>query len=160
MPEITRVGMGEYAIARAPGELVALGLGSCVGVCLYDPAIKLGALAHVMLPDSRMAKDGSKPSKFADTVIPFLLCEMERRGAARERMVVKIAGGARMFSGMNNDRESIGDRNVAVIERALAAEGLAPSARSIGGNYGKSLSLHLETGEVRLRTVQVESERL
>ena len=80
MPEVIRVGMGEYAIARAPGEISALGLGSCVCVCFYDPALKLGALAHVMLPDSTVMKNAAGSAKFADTAIPLVLGEMERRG--------------------------------------------------------------------------------
>lgn len=157
MPEVIRVGMGEYALARAPGELATLGLGSCVGVCLYDPLLKLGALAHIMLPDSVVAKDTGNPTKFADTAIPFLLGELVKHGADPGRLVVKIAGGAQMFSGSANGRESVGPRNVAAVEKALSAAGLSISAKSVGGNTGKSVTLDLETGELRLRTLQVES---
>ncbi len=160
MPEVIRVGMGEYAIARAPGEMVALGLGSCVAVCLYDPVQKLGALAHVMLPDSKVTKNLSNPAKFADLAIPLVLAEMEKRGASTDRLIVKIVGGAHMFAPINKDREDIGRRNVAAVEEALAKAGLSPAAKSVGGSSGKSISFDLDTGELRLRTLQVESGQL
>jgi chemotaxis protein CheD len=156
VPEVIRVGMGEYAIASAPGEIVTLGLGSCVGVCFYDPDLKLGAMAHVMLPDSRAAKDARNPTKFADTAIPFLLAEMERHGSARNRVVIKIAGGAQMFA-TNPEKETIGIRNVTAVETALAAAGLTITARSVGGHAGKSVILDLDSGELKLRTMQVDS---
>lgn len=150
--------MGEYAIARAPGELSTLGLGSCVGVCLYDPALHLGCLAHVMLPDSRVAKDQINPVKFADTSIPFLLGEMVRQGAEIGRLEVKIVGGAQMFASIGGSgREAIGARNVTAVLAALAAAGLQPVASSVGGNTGKSITLDLATGELRLRTLQVDA---
>lgn len=154
--------MGEYAIARAPGELSALGLGSCVGVCLYDPVEKLGCLAHVMLPDSRVAKDDTNPVKFADTAIPFLLREMARQGAEIGRLEVKIVGGAQMFGSMggHNGKEPIGARNVAAVLNALSAAGLKPVASSVGGNAGKSIILDLERGELRLRTLQLDASVL
>lgn len=157
MPEVIRVGMGEYAIARAPGEISALGLGSCVCVCFYDPALKLGALAHVMLPDSTVMKNAAGSAKFADTAIPLVLGEMERRGASRERLIVKIVGGAHMFANISKDREGIGLRNVAAVEEALAKAGLSMAAKSVGGTSGKSVSMDLDTGELRLRTLQIES---
>jgi len=127
---------------------------------MYDPAIKLGALAHVMLPDSRAAKDAGNPTKFADTAVPFMFQEMEKSGANRTRLIVKIVGGAHMFSGAGKEREGIGLRNIAAIEEALSKVGLPPSGKSVGGNCGKSVTLDLETGELRLRTIQVESARL
>ncbi|MCL6614846.1 MAG: chemotaxis protein CheD [Firmicutes bacterium] len=158
MSEVIRVGMGEYAIARAPGQIVTLGLGSCVGVTFYDPVLKLGGMVHIMLPDSGAARGReNNPAKFADTAIPFLLAEMERHGAVRERLVVKMVGGAQMFSTLDKTRESIGLRNVAAVEEALREAGLTVAAKSVGGTQGKSVSFDLETGEIRLRTVQVDS---
>lgn len=162
MPNVIRVGMGEIAVAQAPGELVALGLGSCIGICMYDPQLKLGGLAHIMLPDSTIAKTPQNPAKFADTAIPNLINEMIKQGAALDRLVVKIAGGAQMFSSANShqSQESIGRRNIAAVEQILSSFGLKPAAKSIGGNAGKSLSLDLETGELYIRSVQVESLKL
>ena len=157
MPEIIRVGMGEYAIACAPAQLSALGLGSCVCVCFYDASLKIGALVHVMLPDSKGNRDKTHLTKFANTAIPYILNELELKGCARERLVVKISGGARMFQFTSSSSQiSIGDRNVSAVEKALLAVGLVPAARETGGNYGRSVTLELETGELKLRTLHVE----
>jgi chemotaxis protein CheD len=154
MSTAVRVGMSEIKVAFSPDILMTLGLGSCVGVCFYDPVIRLGGMAHVMLPDSTMARDVTNPGKFADTAIPVLLREMIQRGAMRERLIVKIVGGAQMFmiSGQD-DRMSIGLRNVSAVEEALKKEGLTIAARSVGGNLGKTVMLETETGRVKLRTI-------
>ncbi len=156
--EAIRVGMGEYAIARAPGQLVSLGLGSCVCVIFYDPALKLGGMVHIMLPSSKAYRGGEiNPAKFADTAIPFMVAEMEKNGASKDRLVVKVIGGAQMFSTLEKNRETIGLRNIAAVEEALQQAGLTITAQSVGGTAGKSVCFDLETGEVRIRTVQVDS---
>lgn len=154
MSNIVRVGMSELKIASSPDALITLGLGSCVGVCLFDPRICLGGLAHVMLPDSTQVKDVTNPGKFADTAVPLLIHDMEKEGAWRERLIVKIVGGAQMFAISGQDeRLSIGLRNVAAVETALKKEGLAISARSVGGHLGKTVTLEAETGHVKIRTI-------
>ncbi|HEX2952787.1 MAG TPA: chemotaxis protein CheD [Bacillota bacterium] len=154
MSTTVRVGMSEIRTASSPDLLVTLGLGSCVGICLYDPVIQLGGMAHVMLPDSSLAREVTSPGKFADTAVPILLKEMDRRGALRKRLIVKIVGGAQMFSmGGQDDQMSIGLRNVTAVENALKKEGLVILARSVGGNLGKTVTLETETGRVKLRTI-------
>lgn len=148
-----RVGMSEVKTAKPNDTLVALGLGSCVGVCMYDPLIKLGGMAHIMLPDSTQARDRTNPGKFADTAIPFLLEEMEDQGASRRRLKVKIVGGAQMFSISGTDeRLNIGPRNVVAVEASLSKVGLKIAARSVGGNLGKTVTLEPETGKVSVRS--------
>ncbi len=88
------VGMGQIVVAEAPAELVSV-LGSCVGVALYHPRLKVGALAHIVLPKS--SGGGAAPGKFADTAIPYMIAELAKAGAARAGLVAKIAGGACMF---------------------------------------------------------------
>ncbi|HHZ19908.1 MAG TPA: chemotaxis protein CheD [Firmicutes bacterium] len=153
MSTVFRVGMSELKTATPKDVLMALGLGSCVGVCMYDPLIKLGGMAHIMLPDSSQARELSNPGKFADTAIPALLELMEKNGALRRRLIVKIVGGAQMFSISGNDpRLNIGSRNVTAVEEALAKYGLKIAARSVGGNLGKTITLDTETGIVNVKT--------
>ena len=90
------VGIADMKMAKDNGMLVTYALGSCIGICLYDPAIRLAALIHIMLP-LNMETGRKSPMKYADTGIRETLREMERRGAVRSRLVAKIAGGARMF---------------------------------------------------------------
>ncbi|MDO8690644.1 MAG: chemotaxis protein CheD [Dehalococcoidia bacterium] len=93
------VGMGEICTARDPlVVLAAYGLGSCVGVSVYDPVAKVGGLAHVMLPSSREVSLQKLSYRFADVAVPALLEQVQKLGAIRKRLICKIAGGARMFA--------------------------------------------------------------
>ena len=90
--------MAEYKAAKSPATLITLGLGSCVGVVLYDSLTKVGGLAHVMLPDSNLSsKKEYNPGKFADTAIDALIQDMLGLGVDRSNIISKIAGGAQMF---------------------------------------------------------------
>lgn len=154
MEEVIRVGMAEMKVAKAPGKIASLGLGSCVGVCAYDAIPKVGGIAHIMLPSSAMAREKISPGKFADTAIPFLIEEMEKLGARRNRLIIKIVGGAEMFFVEREDHFSIGIRNIQAVEEVCGSRGLTISARSVGGNVGKSVILDLDSGEIQVKTVK------
>ncbi|MDA8235792.1 MAG: chemotaxis protein CheD [Clostridia bacterium] len=149
------VGLGELHISKDPEKvLVCYGLGSCVGVSFYDPLLKLGALAHVVLPSSSMARVQDSLAKFADTCIPTMLQEITKMGANKSRLIVKIAGGAQVLKlpGQAN-RLDIGGRNISAVEEALAAEKLVVGNKDVGGNYGRTMQLYIGTGIVTIRTV-------
>jgi len=95
MAELIKVGMADLNIAKAPDGLTTLGLGSCVGICLWDTSSGFGGLAHIMLPDSTKIKNNSNICKFADTAIDELIRRLVSRGAVRARLKAKIAGGPR-----------------------------------------------------------------
>ena len=44
------IGIADMKMAQTTGTLITYALGSCIGICLYDQRIKLGALIHIMLP--------------------------------------------------------------------------------------------------------------
>ncbi len=113
------VGMGEGNVARADGSvLVALGLGSCVAVCLYDPLIRVGAMAHAMLPS--VLKDRGPAFRFAESAVPVPVELIEDAGALRARLLVAVAGGAQMFGGGGAASVlDIGARNVVAAKEAL-----------------------------------------
>ena len=90
------VSMGELAIASAPGEeLVARGLGSCIGLALVDRVAGVAGLAHIVLPEAQ-DKEGAT-AKFADRAVPALIAQMCGAGASERRLEAAIAGGAKMF---------------------------------------------------------------
>lgn len=97
MSEVIKVGMADLNLCRDPDIITTLGLGSCIGIALYDPSTKIGGLAHIMLPDSTKMRNNSNIAKFADTGIEELLNRMIKAGAVKSRLVAKIAGGAKMF---------------------------------------------------------------
>ena len=92
------LGMADLMVVSAPIKLITLGLGSCIGLVVYDTFAKVAGMAHIMLPDSRGLKTAEKVGKFADTAVPAIIEEMLKKGATRARIKAKIAGGAQMFS--------------------------------------------------------------
>ncbi|HHV72072.1 MAG TPA: chemotaxis protein CheD [Clostridia bacterium] len=154
MGKVIRVGMADLGIAKCPDSLLTAGLGSCVGVCLYDSVAKVGGLAHIMLPDSNSARSKENPAKFADTAIPLTIEKMSKEGAVKKRIVAKIAGGAQMFSFSNgSDIMKIGERNINAVKRILKELGIALVAESTGGNYGRTIELKTDTGILTIRTI-------
>ena len=122
MSEVIKVGMADLNLCRDPDIITTLGLGSCIGIALYDPSTKIGGLAHIMLPDSTKMRNNSNIAKFADTGIEELLNRMIKAGAVKSRLVAKIAGGAKMFevSGLS-DIGNVGQRKCGSFPRETKA---------------------------------------
>lgn len=154
MREMIKVGMADLNICSSPDALTTLGLGSCVGVAVYDPAKKIAGLAHVMLPDSTAIKNNTNKAKFADTGIQILIEKMEAMGAARSRMVAKLAGGAKMFAFNNtSDLVRIGERNIEASKKKLSELRIPVISEDVGLNYGRTVELYSETGEFLIKAV-------
>ncbi len=154
------VGMAEIQVVRHVGQLTCLGLGSCIGLALLDPVAKVGGMVHVMLPESYAGKPVDKPGKFADTGVVELLRQLERAGASRARLVGAYAGGAQVFSfGSGEGRLDIGSRNAAAVLAQVKALGLTIRGTDTGGNLGRTVTMAVDSGEVRVRTVSM-GERL
>ncbi len=147
------VAIGRWAVASAPAQLRTL-LGSCVGVAFHDREGRLGALTHVVLPTSR-GIEVDHPGKYADTAIPAVLAELERRGGprVRSRLTAKLAGGARMFqvAADTSGALDIGRRNQEAIEAILAELRIPVLARDFGGNAGRRLTLDTVSGIVAIK---------
>lgn len=149
------VGMGQAILASAPVHLSAV-LGSCVGVALYHRRLKLGALAHVVLPDST-GRPGV-PGKFADTAVPFMIQQLEAKGAMRSQLTAKIAGGACMFGA--GGPLQIGDANIEAVTKALGAMGIRIQAHDVGGTKGRRVTLDCATGQLLVQIVGESSRTL
>ncbi len=153
--EIIKIGMADLGVTKSPHRLRTTGLGSCVGVVLYDGTKKIAGMAHVMLPESTLAKGNDfNIGKYADTAIPQLIKEMELAGASVRNLVAKMAGGAQMFSFLSgNDTMRIGPRNVEACKTMLKQAGIRIMAEDTGGNCGRTIEMDSETGILQIRTV-------
>lgn len=148
------IGIAEYAVTPRPHRLITLGLGSCVGVTLWDRRLLVAGLAHIMLPDSTNFKPSAKPAKFADLGVPRLVRDMERLGAKIIRMEAKLAGGAQMFFGKSDSPVmNIGARNVAAVKAVLARLGIRVVAEDTGGNIGRTIILDSVSGGLSIRSL-------
>lgn len=146
------VGIADMKMARGDGMLITYALGSCIGICLYDPLIQLAALVHVMLP-LNMEKGRKSPMKYADTGIRETLRQMEEKGASRTRIVAKIAGGARMFevAGSGN-LGNIGQRNIESTHMVLRREGIRLLREDVGGKVARTLLFDAASGQACVRS--------
>ena len=135
------VGIADMKMAQYEGMLVTYALGSCIGICLYDPGLRLAALVHVMLP-LNMETGRRSPMKYADTGIRETLRQMEARGARRSRMVAKIAGRL----------GNIGQRNIETVHMTLKREGFKVLREDVGGTVARTLLFDAESGEACIRS--------
>lgn len=154
MGVVIKVGMADLKTGKAPDIITTLGLGSCIGIALWDPTTKIGGLAHVMLPDSTKIRNNSNIAKFADTGITELVRQMEALGVPRKRMVAKIAGGAKMFevSGTTSVG-NIGEKNAIASKQKLRELGIRLLAEDTGLNYGRTVELNCANGDYVIKAV-------
>jgi chemotaxis protein CheD len=154
MENIIRVGMADLSASSHPAKLTTLGLGSCVGIALYDVKTKVIGLAHAMLPDSSQAKNRENVAKFVDTSITVLISEMERLGGRRENIIAKLAGGAQMFAFRQSmDLMRIGHRNVIAAKEKLNELNIPIVSEDTGGSHGRTIVLDSETGMLSIKTI-------
>ncbi len=151
-----KVGIADLNVAYSPDKLITVGLGSCIGIAIYDKEVGLGGLAHIMLPDSSQFNKVSNEMKFADLAIPILVKDMIKKGAKLKNMKAKIAGGASMFN--FSDKSiimDIGKRNGVAVKNALKILSIPIVGEDIGGNKGRTLIFETINGLLFIRTVGI-----
>ena len=148
------VGMADLNVCRGTGGLTTLGLGSCIGIALYDASTKIAGLAHIMLPDSKQIQNNTNIAKFADTALVKLIKDMEAIGAKKVNMKAKIAGGAQMFAfNSTNESMKIGQRNTEATVKLLLANRIPLLAQDTGSNFGRTVELYAEDGRFLIKTI-------
>ena len=154
MIDVIKVGMADLKVTKAPNTLITLGLGSCVGIAIYDVNRQIAGLAHIMLPDSQQIRNNTNKAKFADSAMKMLLEELMRVGAQKSKMTAKIAGGAQMFSmDSQSDMMKIGSRNTEATKDLLSKHSIPLLAEDTGGNYGRTIEIFPESGALIVKTI-------
>lgn len=155
------LGLGELGITSdLDTTLVCLGLGSCVAVSAYDPTTKVAGMAHIVLPSKGTREDDGQ-AKYADTGIPRLFKEMEKQGATKSRLIVKLVGGAQMSSAPGLDSMfMIGNKNVEAVQEILTNMGIAVRATETGGRRGRTARMSVATGKLVVTSVGGEGKEL
>jgi chemotaxis protein CheD len=151
---VIAVGLGDLFLSRSE-DLVAYSLGSCVGICLWDPTTKVAAMSHVVLPAAPTTGPVTLPGKFGDTAVPAMLDALTKAGAQRFRLQCKIAGGAAVLAiGGGGSLPKIGERNIEAVKTALAKANIRILGEQTGGNMGRTVRLEPSSGRVLVRTVR------
>lgn len=161
---VTKVGVGleEIRISSDPNVILAcMGLGSCIAVSGYDPLARVGGMAHIVLPDSGGKEKEDSPGKYADTGVPRLIEAMQEAGALKSRIVVKMAGGARIFANVKEGSLlDIGFRNLAAVRQAFTDNKIELKGENTGGTHGRSLLLHVATGLTQVTSAMKDTVEL
>jgi len=156
MADKQRVGISEFRVAHAPAVLVSYGLGSCLGIALYDARLRMGGLAHTLLPGPRSVDGESRPAKHVEGAIRLMVDELLALGSDHQNLTAKLAGGANMFESLNPSVEmSIGARNIAVAREVLGQYGIALVAEDVGGSHGRTIEFNLATGSLWVRSLRI-----
>ncbi|KMJ58660.1 chemotaxis protein CheD [Bacillus sp. LL01] len=153
---VVKVGIAEMGIVKAPRLIRTSGLGSCVGVVIYDLSTKIAGMVHVMLPDSSLSRlSAINVDKYADTGIVHLVDNLLLKGIKPYSMKAKIAGGAQMFqfSSASSEMMRIGPRNVEAVKEKLSALHIPLISEDCGGNNGRTIEFNPENGKMMIKTV-------
>jgi len=153
--------VADLAVGGRGDVLVTIGLGSCVAIVLHDPVAQVGGLAHVLLPSPALVRRDGNPGKFPQTAVPRLLELMAERGASRRRIVARIAGGASMFAALAPPGSiQMGERNIVASRQVLHTSGVPLVGEAVGGDYGRTVRLMVETGQLEVQSVAHGLQRL
>lgn len=153
------IGTADCRVSSDMGSvLVTYGLGSCIGVSIYDEVARVGGLLHYLLPESTADAlvSGKSPYTFADTGIPMLFREAYRLGADRRRLRVRVAGGAQVIEEGLFD---VGRRNYLALKKILWRAGFMVHAEEIGGKVARTIRLEMATGRVFVRSPDRPGDR-
>ncbi|MBA2873969.1 chemotaxis protein CheD [Thermaerobacillus caldiproteolyticus] len=156
--QVVKVGIADMNVVKAPNVIRTSGLGSCVGVVIFDHMKEVAGLAHVMLPDSSLARaENINVAKYADTAIEALIHLVVQAGGRKGVLKAKMAGGAQMFqfqsTSANTDMMRIGPRNVEAVKQQLQRFHIPIIAEDVGGNSGRTIEFNPKTGLLLIRTV-------
>lgn len=145
------IGIGDYAVVTDDTPITTVGLGSCVGIVLYDPTTKVSGMSHIMLPE--MGNKQDKIGKYADTAIPALIEDMRRAGANIDKLKAKLAGGASLFD-FTDDTLQIGERNSQAVKQKLKEFHIYVVNQDLGGNRGRTITFYPNTKELFIKMVK------
>lgn len=155
MPVLNVVDVADMKVSAQQGDsIITYALGSCLGITIYDPEARIGGMLHAMLPQSSIdpKKAADNPFMFVDSGVPRLFHECYRIGGQKQRLVVKVAGGACARGNEQDDYFQIGKRNFVMLRKLLWKNGILLSSQDVGGNSPRTLSLDIETGDVWVKS--------
>jgi len=146
------VGISDLKVSSSVDDvLITYALGSCIGIAVYDPYVKVGGLLHFMLPDSSLDLNKARecPAMFADTGIPLLFKSCYQLGAEKRHLVVKVAGGASILDDANYFR--IGQKNITAFRRIFWKNNVLIDSEDTGMNHNRTIRLRIADGTAMVK---------
>lgn len=146
------VGIADMKVSNDPAAtLITYSLGSCLGVTIYDPVVRVGGMIHIMLPEAKDERNSPKfnPYKYVDTGIPLLFKEAYKYGAEKKRMVISVSGGAQVLD--DSGYFNIGKRNLTILRKLFWKNGVMIDKEHVEGTISRTVRLDIKTGEIILK---------
>jgi len=155
------VGVADMKVSNEPEHvLVTYSLGSCIGVVIYDPVVKVGGVLHYMLPESSLdrRKAQNNPYMFGDTGIPLLFKSSYKLGAKKNRLKVFVVGGSQILDqkGLFN----IGKRNHTLLRKMFWKNNIMIDFEDVGGTVNRTLKLKIKNGKTLLKVSGVGTREI
>ncbi len=147
------VGVADMKVSNDSGEsVITYSLGSCIGLVVYDPAVRVGGILHYMLPESSIDAEKAviRPYMFADTGIPRLFKTAYQYGAVKSRMQIYVAGGAEILD--QKGFFNIGKRNYMALKKMLFKNNVIIHKQDVGGNTNRTVRIEIATGDIYVKT--------
>ncbi len=147
------VGVADMKVSNNTGEsIITYSLGSCIGLVIYDPVVKVAGMLHYMLPESSLDKDKAraKPYMFADSGIPRLFKSAYQLGAVKQRMKIYAAGGAEILD--QKGFFNIGKRNYMALKKMFFKNNVMINKQNVGGNVNRTVRIEISTGDIFVKT--------
>ena len=147
------VGVSDMKVSNDPNsEIVTYSLGSCIGLVVFDPVVKVGGILHYMLPESSLDREKAErnPYMFADSGIPLLFKESYKYDAVKKRMKVYVFGGSQILD--QKGFFNIGKRNYMALKKLLFKNNVLINYEDVGGNVNRTVRLEIKTGDIFVKT--------
>ena len=145
------IGIGEIAVSTDRESTISThAVGSCIAVCVFDPAAHVGAMLHFLLPEARINPERavSHPAAFADTGIPLLFQSAYHHGLVKQRAIVKLVGGADMVQ--TTYAFNTGKRNLLAARHLLWRNGVFIAAEDVGGTDARTVHMSIYDGRLQV----------
>lgn len=153
---VVPVHIGELRASAESCTLTVYGLGSCVALLLFDPEVRVGGLAHVLLPGPRPAGDPPSvlPAKYSTEALDALVPALTALGGRPRRLEAALVGGARLFQAAEEVDSNIGPRNALAMRRRLEEIGIPLAAEEVGGTQGRTVYFHIPDLRLEVKTLR------
>ncbi len=127
-------------------------LGSCVAVCLWDPATGVGGMNHFMLPNGDGGAGVAGPTRFGVHAMDCLIGAIMKLGGDRRRLVAKCFGGGHVLD-MGGGTASVAQLNIDFIRAFLQDERLAVQSQDLGGLHARHVRFHTDSGRAFVKRI-------
>lgn len=149
---------GEYCFSKAP-DILETFLGSCVGVAIYDPHCRIGALLHIVLPSGAKKKEEEQPTFYACSGVPFILTTLIEAGCRKDQLQVTLVGGAHIRTVDTGPNLQIGQRNFLALRKIFRELDIPIIHEEVGGDYGRYMSFDLSDGGIEVRSTHAGQDQ-